>query len=1771
MTRNVKTIHGHQATGNCGPTEGVRKCTLLGVNASSRFGHYILRLAAVLILMVVGVSSVKAQTDYSGTYYIANKIWNGDHDQATEVGNEDYYYSSSKPDKNWYLVPARNPHQANKEDAFYSSDSYATSGDPAKPFLTTNRTNRDNNSIWIITKTGNKYLIKHFLTGKYLKYEPPVSANLNRRSVHLEAVEGDTPPTANEFLFTITTKTENSISGYNIKPTKADGTDAGGYLNPAGDNWPYYYCHKQHNDNIWCLGIVGYYNNTGGGSLWVFEDVDVYKYKPDFSLNTDNQIVITYPDNNYDAIYYTTDGSEPPTSGDEHKYTVPFNPPANATSIQAVAVKDGVASPVSTYSLPFFPGSTHKYIFQSKSCKFYNMIPNLSVDANTKNVSTLNVPSTTMAWHFEYAADEDGQYYYIVSETENSEKWYMYYTSNTQKHIYLKNTKDNSDNYKFNIDANPSGGYNLIPKGQAKAIYKNIFGTSSDGNAGLKPVMFDGNIADAVARWDIIPYSVANLPQWDDQPFTESTNNDTKYYKIVSVGVPTCPLILNNDGLIKSESIPPSGYDERKAMWVIKNVDSDADGLLDFYTFQNAYTGELLYYNGARRETKTDTGPGVLQMGKPTSEGALDSWSYFAVVQTVNGYNIIPSVLVDKTKAINTGDNHEGFNCINRANGSDVTGAWYDNDDGSRWTFTKVDDDVKCMEPVFTEEANGDITITTVTNAAKILYTVDNTEPTNSSHEYTTKENTSAQKVIKAIAIMGDDASTASNVVTLLNKPDITLTTSSYEYDGTAKTFEKSNIEKVFITINEVEISVAATTYDVDGFENNIKAATPTDANPPTVTLKDDVDGDVWYIWNASKTFTITPKPLTITADSDSKVYDGTALTNDGYTNTDLADGDVITSVTVTGSQMNAGTSDNVPSAAVIEKDDEDMTANYNITYVDGTLEVTAKAVTITAKDASRAYNGSALTENDFETTALETGDEHTFTVVMTVGSTITDVGTQPNVIATVDGVAVTTGNEAAVGNYLVTTADGTLTINPKKVTITANDATKEYDSTPLTESGFTATDLEEGDTHAFTVTITAGSTITGVGDEPNVIATVDGTAVTTGTETAIGNYLVTTADGTLTISKRGVTVSGITAEDKVYDGTTVATLVTTGATFAQGNIIGGEELKLISGTGTFDTKNVGTDKTVTITDLTLGGANAGNYVFAASEQQTTATASITAKSITAVSGIAAVDKEYDGTTTADFDSEHATLTGMVEGDDLTVTATGAFVDKNVGEGKTVNISGLALDGNDAGNYELAASGQQTTATASITPRSVSVSGITAANKVYDGTTDATLVMTGATIAEGSIIAEEELTLVSGTGAFETPDADTDKTVTITALTFGGAHAGNYQFTTSGQLETITADITPAPLTITAKNNSITYGEAPANDGVTYGEDDGDGGTIKSFVGGEDETVLDGTLAFSYNSEEDGQGTAYTTEDIIPMGTTCYIIPGGLTSTNYVITFVPGTLTINGKSIGNGSLATDFTISFDQNNDVILMDGETQLNEGTDYTIDAEATISASGRYSVRTIHGIGNYGGTASIRNAIISFANDGNGGSEYSATFVAESANPDAEPDPEKGHELPDGVTAYIITGINGNAVNAVALSYIPEGVPVLLLSNAALSGFLVHDVSGQTLPSGYNLLKEVTEESQHFDVKTIYLLYKNEFAYNKAGDLAKGNVYLDPAPSSPSGARLVINWGAENGINTSLLSPLASPLSEVWHSLDGRRLSDKPTMKGLYIRNGQIVVIK
>lgn len=303
----------HYLNTRINPMTSVGTCTFSGkyIQLPRLFRH--VAVLSFLLLALCGIA--KAQQDYSGVYYIANKIWN-----ASNKTSPYYNYSYTTPENNWYLVPAADPQLSHYSDAYFNdqycntnssaNDDYTGNnyGDSEKPFLTTYRTNRDNNSIWIIKKTGNYYYIIHALTGKYVKYQPPYKSFNTRKTMHLEAVDNDSP--GNEFQYSIDTYTENNIEGFNIAPRNRSGY----YFNPAGDNWPRYYGTNDGNKTPYSSGMVGVWNATGGGSLWPRENDARLVLTPTIGdINPYNNTVTITCDFVPPScqIVYTTDGNDP--------------------------------------------------------------------------------------------------------------------------------------------------------------------------------------------------------------------------------------------------------------------------------------------------------------------------------------------------------------------------------------------------------------------------------------------------------------------------------------------------------------------------------------------------------------------------------------------------------------------------------------------------------------------------------------------------------------------------------------------------------------------------------------------------------------------------------------------------------------------------------------------------------------------------------------------------------------------------------------------------------------------------------------------------------------------------------------------------------------------------------------------------------------------------------------------------------------------------------------------------------------------------------------------------------------------------------------------------------------------------------------------------------------------------------------------------------------------------------------------------------------------
>ena len=265
------------------------------------------------------------------------------------------------------------------------------------------------------------------------------------------------------------------------------------------------------------------------------------------------------------------------------------------------------------------------------------------------------------------------------------------------------------------------------------------------------------------------------------------------------------------------------------------------------------------------------------------------------------------------------------------------------------------------------------------------------------------------------------------------------------------------------------------------------------------------------------------------------------------------------------------------------------------------------------------------------------------------------------------------------------------------------------------------------------------------------------------------------------------VDLSGLMAQDKVYDGTTVATL--TGVPVI--NAAPGDDVALAGEfTASFLDKNVGVGKPVTLAGFSLVGADAGNYTIT---PPTGLSASITAAPLF-LTGLTAANKVYDTTVSATLSGIAAVNALGTDSLTLSGTPAGVFLDKHVGVAKPVQVTGLVLGGSDAGNYVLASSNSLA---ADITPAPLLVTGLAVADKVYDATTLATLSGAASVIPLGG----DQVSVVSlGVANFNDKNVGQAKPVTLSAFALAGTDSGNYTLVAPTGL---LASITPADLAIT--------------------------------------------------------------------------------------------------------------------------------------------------------------------------------------------------------------------------------------------------------------------------------------------------------------------------------------------------------------------------------
>jgi filamentous hemagglutinin family protein len=347
-------------------------------------------------------------------------------------------------------------------------------------------------------------------------------------------------------------------------------------------------------------------------------------------------------------------------------------------------------------------------------------------------------------------------------------------------------------------------------------------------------------------------------------------------------------------------------------------------------------------------------------------------------------------------------------------------------------------------------------------------------------------------------------------------------------------------------------------------------------------------------------------------------------------------------------------------------------------------------------------------------------------------------------------------------------------------LTATANSGSRTYDGS-VTGLGISYSVTPNGSLLLGTATSTLNDKNTGTRS-----------ASVSGLYSSQQGYDITSVGGTVQITPKALSVSGTTAAGKTYDGTT-------GAAITVGALSGfvGSETLTATASGTFDNKNAGS-RTATARYTLADGANGGlaaNYTLADTISHQ---ATITPKAL-AISGTTAADKTYDGTTAASITI--GSLAGLVGNERIEVTASGEFDAKDAGSRSATARYTLAdgANGGLAANYTLADTiGHQAT----ITPKALAISGTTAADKTYDGTTAASI-----TIGSLTGLVGNERIEVTASGEFDAKDAGSRSATARYTLADGanGGLATNYRLAdTTGHQATIrprqvAADPAPHP------------------------------------------------------------------------------------------------------------------------------------------------------------------------------------------------------------------------------------------------------------------------------------------------------------------------------------------------------------------------------------
>ncbi len=630
-------------------------------------------------------------------------------------------------------------------------------------------------------------------------------------------------------------------------------------------------------------------------------------------------------------------------------------------------------------------------------------------------------------------------------------------------------------------------------------------------------------------------------------------------------------------------------------------------------------------------------------------------------------------------------------------------------------------------------------------------------------------------------------------------------------------------------------------------------SASPAGTYPITPTLLGVGLADLgnYNVTYNTGTLTVNPIPLTLTVGNATRAY---GAGNPAFTSTvaGAIHGDTFT-IAYSTSATTASPAGTYAINAVVSGP---AASNYIITVVPGTLTVSPIPLTVLVNSTSRAYGAA----NPIFTTTL-TGAIN--------GDTFIDSFSTPATVASPIGTYPIndTPSGPATANYTITVIPGVLTITRATATlnVSANNATRIYGAA---NPGFTSTITGALNGDTFTITYATSATAASPVGTYSIVPTVSGAA--------LGNYNVTTSNGTLTITQAALSVIANNATRAYGAANPVFTSTTTG-------LVNGDTLTIAYATSATPTSPIG----AYVLTPTVSGAALANYTLTTGNGALTVTpATLTVAAGNATRAYGAANPVFT-----------AAATGLLNGDTVTITATSsATATSPVGTYLIVPaISGAALS-----NYSLnTVNGTLTITPATTPPATVTVNNAT---RVY-GTPNPVFTGTVAGLLNG-----DNVTLTYATTATA---ASPSGTYPITA-TVSGAAAANYLFTVFPG----TLTITPAPTAMT-----LTTSGSPSLAGtpITFTA------TIASAA-----PLVPGTVSFFNGTTLLGTGTidaagvaTYTTSSLASGSytiTSVYTASNdfGSSSATVTETVIPGTfaLTVNPPTqFVRGGGATTYTVT----------------------------------------------------------------------------------------------------------------------------------------------------------------------------------------------------------------------------------------------------------------